>query len=133
MNLDPDDATFEFNQIQFTPENADVNEKTVIPLFDQSLLYNNEDGKRINDIPVNTIFIESQRAAKEVVIEREGKKVVKKKVKKSTVSALEEYLKRGEEEKRKSYLQYSHVRRRPRQVRCYGLIKGLLVWLRRHS
>ncbi|GKA18927.1 hypothetical protein Tco_0698842 [Tanacetum coccineum] len=227
MNPDPDDVTFEFNQLQLSPEvdddvtfgfnqayanddsksveltpkNDDVDdeeadvegkgddvdkeiddvedeeftftcltEKTVISLFDQSLLYNNfnnnnEDGKRTttssssttattltaitdsNEINIksnSTGFSNLQRCRDNNNNNdnnninrsksdgrdafgflnrktREKKEVVKKKVEKPTVSALEEYLRRGEEEKRKSYLPYSHIRRRPAQPRPYGM------------
>nr|GEY89391.1 hypothetical protein [Tanacetum cinerariifolium] len=62
---------------------------------------------------------------------REKKEVVKKKVEKPTVSALEEYLRRGEEEKRKSYLPYSHIRRRPAQPQSYGMTRVLYASIKK--
>ncbi|GKA37600.1 hypothetical protein Tco_0724165 [Tanacetum coccineum] len=163
-----DDVTFGFSQAQidskpskpqpFTPENDDVDNDDDDVTFGSIILKQtqnnnfNQDGKRINDIHVSNVFIESPRAAtsslsssssssssttltaitdsNEMNIKsnstgfsklwrfrdnnninrREGKVVVKKKVKKANVSAHEVYLKKakggGEEEKRKSYLPY---------------------------
>ncbi|GKC06689.1 hypothetical protein Tco_0998299 [Tanacetum coccineum] len=229
MNPDPDDVTFEFNQLRLSPEvdddvtfgfnqakkseeltsknddvddeEADVDkesddvegkgddvedeeftftcltEKTAISLFDQSLLYNNfnnnnEDGKRTttssslttattltaitdsNEINIksnSTGFSNLQRCRDNNNNNninrsksdgrdafgflnpktREKKEVVKKKVEKPTVSALEEYLRRGEEEKKKSYLPYSHIRRRPAQVRPYGMTRVLYASIKK--
>ncbi|PWA38100.1 hypothetical protein CTI12_AA584200 [Artemisia annua] len=157
MNPNPDNVTFELNQLQLSPEvDDDVEgeeftfmcrkEKTVVPLFDQSLLYDNEDEKHINEINIKSnstgftnprrlrdnnnnmyrsnsdgrdasVFLNPKMRGKE----EEGKK----KVKKSTVSALEEYLRRGEEEKRKrGYLTYS---KRPQRRGPYGLTWVLYV------
>ncbi|GJV59021.1 hypothetical protein Tco_1465121 [Tanacetum coccineum] len=130
MNPDPDDVTFEFNQLRLSPEvdddvtfgfnqaNANSKSEELMPKNDDVEGKGDDVDKESDDVEGKGDDVEDEEFTFTCLTEK-------------TVSALEEYLRRGEEEKRKSYLPYSHIRRRPAQPRPYGMTRVLYASIKK--